>query len=145
MEIKNSITRLTACYEPSLDYCVVKIPRFTFEKFQQAEPVLTTQMKSVGEVMSIGRTFKEALQKSIRSMEIGSYGFEENFQFKLNNAGLSEEMQKEKLIEALSIPFSDRLWQVAAALRRGIEIEKLYKLTGIDLWFLDNLKRIIEL
>ena len=145
-EIKNDITRVTpASFEPTLDYCVVKIPRFTFEKFQQAEPVLTTQMKSVGEVMSIGRTFKEALQKSIRSMEIGSYGFEENFQFKLNNAGLSEEMQKEKLIESLSIPFSDRLWQVAAALRRGIEIEKLYKLTGIDPWFLDNLKRIIEL
>jgi len=145
-EIKNDITQVTpASFEPTLDYCVVKIPRFTFEKFQQAEPVLTTQMKSVGEVMSIGRTFKEALQKSIRSMEIGSYGFEENFSFNLNNAELSEEMQKEKLITTLSIPFSDRLWQVAAALRRGIEIEKLYKLTGMDPWFLDSLKRIIEL
>ncbi|MEE3253868.1 MAG: carbamoyl-phosphate synthase large subunit [Nitrospinota bacterium] len=145
-EIKNDITQVTpASFEPTLDYCVVKIPRFTFEKFQQAEPVLTTQMKSVGEVMSIGRTFKEALQKSIRSMEIGSYGFEENFSFNLNNAELSEEMQKEKLITTLSIPFSDRLWQVAAALRRGIEIKKLYKLTGMDPWFLDSLKRIIEL
>ena len=145
-EIKNDITRVTpASFEPTLDYCVVKIPRFTFEKFQQTEPILTTQMKSVGEVMSIGRTFKEALQKSIRSMEIGSYGFEEAFQFRLNNIGLSNEMQKEKLIAALSIPFSDRLWQVAAALRRGIEIDQLYSLTGIDPWFLDNLKRIIEL
>ena len=145
-EIKNDITRVTpASFEPTLDYCVVKIPRFTFEKFQQTEPILTTQMKSVGEVMSIGRTFKEALQKSIRSMETGSYGFEEAFQFRLNNIGLSNEMQKEKLIAALSIPFSDRLWQVAAALRRGIEIDQLYSLTGIDPWFLDNLKRIIEL
>ncbi|MBC8282744.1 MAG: carbamoyl-phosphate synthase large subunit, partial [Nitrospinae bacterium] len=145
-EIKNDITKVTpASFEPTLDYCVVKIPRFTFEKFQQTEPVLTTQMKSVGEVMSIGRTFKEALQKSIRSMEIGSYGFEENFRFKLNNTGLSKELQKEKLIAALSIPFSDRLWQVAAALRRGIEVEQLHSLTGIDPWFLDNIKEIIEL
>lgn len=145
-EIKNDITQVTpASFEPTLDYCVVKVPRFAFDKFQQAEPVLSTQMKSVGEVMSIGRTFKEALQKSIRSLEIGSYGFEETFRFKLNNAGLSEEMQREKLIAALSIPFSDRLWQAAAALRRGIDINQLYKLTGMDPWFLDNLKEIIEL
>ncbi len=144
-EIKNDITRVTpASFEPTLDYCVVKIPRFTFEKFQQAEPILTTQMKSVGEVMSIGRTFKEALQKSIRSMEIGNYGFEENFLFKLNNVGLSEQKQKEKLLAALTIPFSDRLWHVAAALRRGIKIEEINQITGIDPWFLDNLLSIIE-
>jgi carbamoyl-phosphate synthase large subunit len=144
-EIKNDITQVTpASFEPTLDYCVVKIPRFTFEKFQQTEPILTTQMKSVGEVMSIGRTFKEALLKSIRSMEIGSYGFEEDFRFKLNNVGLSEQKQKEKLTAALSIPFSDRLWQVAAALRRKISIEELNQLTGIDPWFLDNLKTLIE-
>jgi len=144
-EIKNDITRVTpASFEPTLDYCVVKIPRFTFEKFQQAEPILTTQMKSVGEVMSIGRTFKEALQKSIRSMEIGNYGFEEKFLFKLNNVGLSEQMQREKLIAALTIPFSDRLWHVAAALRRGIKIEEIYQITGIDPWFLDNMLSLIE-
>ena len=144
-EIKNDITQVTpASFEPTLDYCVVKIPRFTFEKFQQTEPILTTQMKSVGEVMSIGRTFKEALLKSIRSMEIGSYGFEEDFRFKLNNVGLSEEKQKEKLTAALSIPFSDRLWQVAAGLRRNFSVEELNQLTGIDPWFLDNLKTIIE-
>ena len=144
-EIKNDITQVTpASFEPTLDYCVVKIPRFTFEKFQQTEPILTTQMKSVGEVMSIGRTFKEALLKSIRSMEIGSYGFEEDFRFKLNNVGLSEQKQKEKLTAALSIPFSDRLWQVAAALRRNISVEELNQLTAIDPWFLDNLKTIIE-
>ena len=88
-EIQNDITRVTpASFEPTLDYCVVKIPRFTFEKFQQTEPILTTQMKSVGEVMSIGRTFNEALQKSIRSLEIGNYGFEEDFSFKLNDSNL---------------------------------------------------------
>jgi carbamoyl-phosphate synthase large subunit len=144
-EIKNDITKVTpASFEPSLDYCVVKIPRFTFEKFQQTEPILTTQMKSVGEVMSIGRTFKEALLKSIRSMEIGNYGFEEDFRFKLNNVGLSEQKQKDKLKAALSIPFSDRLWQVAAALRRNISIEELYQLTRIDPWFLDNLKTLLD-
>jgi carbamoyl-phosphate synthase large subunit len=144
-EIKNDITKVTpASFEPTLDYCVVKIPRFTFEKFQQTEPILTTQMKSVGEVMSIGRTFKEALLKSIRSMEIGIYGFEEDFRFKLNNVGLSEQKQKEKLTAALSIPFSDRLWQVAAALRRNISIEEIYQLTGIDPWFLENLKTLVE-
>ena len=140
-EIKNDITQVTpASFEPTLDYCVVKIPRFTFEKFQQTEPILTTQMKSVGEVMSIGRTFKEALLKSIRSMEIGSYGFEEDFRFKLNNVGLSDQKQKEKLTAALSVPYSDRLWQVAAALRRNISVEELNQLTAIDLWFLDNFK-----
>ncbi len=144
-EIQNDITRVTpASFEPTLDYCVVKIPRFTFEKFQQTEPILTTQMKSVGEVMSIGRTFNEALQKSIRSMEIGSYGFEENFFFNLNNSDLSIQAQKEKLIETLSISFSDRLWQVVAALRRGISIQEINKLTGIDLWFLDNLLKLTE-
>ncbi len=144
-EIRNDITRVTpASFEPTLDYCVVKIPRFTFEKFQQTEPILTTQMKSVGEVMSIGRTFNEALQKSIRSMEIGSYGFEENFHFKLNDSDLSIQAQKEKLIETLSIPFSDRLWQVVAALRRGVSIQEVNQLTGIDLWFLDNLLKLTE-
>ena len=144
-EIQNDITRVTpSSFEPTLDYCVVKIPRFTFEKFQQTEPILTTQMKSVGEVMSIGRTFNEALQKSIRSMEIESHGFEENFFFNLNNSDLSIQAQKEKLIETLSISFSDRLWQIVAALRRGISIQEVNKLTGIDLWFLDNLLKLTE-
>ena len=89
--------------------------------------------------MSIGRTFNEALQKSIRSMEIGNYGLEEDFSFKLNDSDLSIQAQKEKLIETLSIPFSDRLWHVVAALRRGISIQLVNQLTGIDLWFLANL------
>ncbi len=144
-EIKNDITKVTpASFEPTLDYCIVKIPRFTFEKFFQTEPVLSTQMKSVGEVMSIGRTFKEALYKAIRSTETGLYGFEENFRFSLNQIGLSPEQQKEKLLAALTLPFSDRLWHVAAALRRGVTIEQINQVTGIDLWFLDNIYSLIE-
>ncbi len=144
-EIKNDITRVTpASFEPTLDYCVVKIPRFTFEKFFQTEPILSTQMKSVGEVMSIGRTFKEALQKSIRSIETGLYGFEENFRFSLNQIGLSPEQQKEKLLAALILPFSDRLWHVAAALRRDISIDQIHQITGIDPWFLDNIDCLIR-
>ena len=144
-EIKNDITQVTpASFEPTLDYCVVKIPRFTFEKFFKTEPILSTQMKSVGEVMSIGRTFKEALQKSIRSMETGLYGFEENFRFSLNQVGLSPEQQKEKLLAALILPFSDRLWHVAAALRRGISMDQIHQITGIDPWFLDNINCIVN-
>ncbi|MBT5028430.1 MAG: carbamoyl-phosphate synthase large subunit, partial [Nitrospina sp.] len=129
-------------FEPTLDYCVVKIPRFTFEKFSQTEPILSTQMKSVGEVMSMGRTFKESLFKSIRSMETNIYGFEEKFNFDLNK--LSLEQQKEKLLSSLPTPFADRLWQVAAALRRGISIEQTYELTRIDPWFLDNINTLIQ-
>ena len=142
-EIKNDITRVTpASFEPTLDYCVVKIPRFTFEKFSQTEPILSTQMKSVGEVMSMGRTFKESLFKSIRSMETNIYGFEEKFHFDLNK--LSPEQQKEKLLSSLPTPFADRLWQVGAALRRGISVEQTYELTGIDPWFLDNINTLIQ-
>ena len=144
-EIKNDITRVTpASFEPTLDYCVVKIPRFTFEKFLKTEPILSTQMKSVGEVMSIGRTFKEALLKSIRSTETGIYGFEEKFRFSLNKVGLSPDQQKEKILAALSLPFSDRLWHVAAALRRGITIDQIHDVTGIDPWFLDNIDSLIS-
>ena len=144
-EIKNDITRVTpASFEPTLDYCVVKIPRFTFEKFFQTEPILSTQMKSVGEVMSIGRTFKEALNKAIRSSEIGFYGFEESFNFELNHKNLSIKQQKEKLLAVLALPFSDRLWHIAAALRREISIEQIHQVTGIDSWFLDNIRTLIN-
>ncbi len=144
-EIKNDITQVTpASFEPTMDYCVVKIPRFTFEKFSKTKPVLSTQMKSVGEVMSIGRTFKEALLKSIRSMETGIYGFEEKFRFSLSEVDLSPDQQKEKILAALRLPFSDRLWHVAAALRRGITVAQIYKVTGIDPWFLDNIHSLIS-
>jgi len=143
-EIQNDITEVTpASFEPTLDYCVVKIPRFTFEKFSEASPVLTTQMKSVGEVMSIGRTFKEALQKSLRSLEIGIFGLEENFEFDLKD--LSREQQIDKIEEHLQLPYWDRIWHIFAALRRGVTLERIHELTKIDPWFLYNMGEIIDL
>jgi len=145
-EIRNDITQVTpASFEPTLDYCVVKIPRFTFEKFSEAAPVLTTQMKSVGEVMSIGRTFKEALQKSLRSLEIGISGLEENFHFNLNPETFSNEQQIAKIEKHLRSPYWDRIWHIFAAMRRGVTLERIHELTGIDPWFLYNMCEIIDL
>lgn len=133
-EIPNDITRVTpASFEPVLDYVVVKIPRFTFEKFPEANPVLTTQMKSVGEVMAIGRTFKEAIGKAIRSLEIGSYGFEEI------------ETTSDEIVWRLKNPTAERLWYIAEAIRKGFSVEEIYELSGIDPWFLNNIKEIIEI
>ncbi|MBI5204371.1 MAG: carbamoyl-phosphate synthase large subunit, partial [Nitrospirae bacterium] len=133
-EIPNDITKETpASFEPAIDYVVTKIPRFAFEKFSQADPTLTTQMKSVGEVMSIGRTFKESLQKAMRSLEIGSHGFEEL------NVSLAELKAK------LKIPNAERLWYAAQALRNGMPVEEIYKITWIDPWFLNNIKQIVEM
>ncbi|MGP0564844.1 MULTISPECIES: carbamoyl-phosphate synthase large subunit [unclassified Nitrospina] len=143
-EIQNDITRETpASFEPTLDYCVVKVPRFTFEKFFKTPPLLTTQMKSVGEAMSIGRTFKEALQKALRSLEIGICGLEENFESKQEVQHQPIE-DHEELKKMLVLPHWDRLWHVAAALRRGLSIDEIYGLTGIDPWFLHNMNEIIE-
>jgi carbamoyl-phosphate synthase large subunit len=133
-EIPNDITRETpASFEPTIDYVVVKFPRFTFEKFPDADPTLTTQMKSVGEAMAIGRTFKEALSKAIRSMEIDSYGFEER--------GASVEETKMKL----KTPNSERVWYIAHAFRIGIGLQEIYELTHIDPWFLHNIRGIVEM
>ena len=143
-EIRNDITQVTpASFEPTLDYCVVKIPRFTFEKFFKTPPLLTTQMKSVGEVMSIGRTFKEALQKSLRSLEIGVSGLDENFE---SGGKLLHENESDlnKLREMLALPHWDRLWHIAAGLRRGLSVEEIYKITAVDPWFLFNIKQIID-
>ena len=135
-EIKNDITRETpASFEPTIDYVVTKIPRFTFEKFPEADPTLTIQMKSVGEVMSIGRTFKESLQKALRSLEIGSAGFEPL----RGMPALSEIKAK------LKTPNADRIWYIAHAMRQGMSIEELYELTWIDPWFLNNIRQIIEM
>ncbi|MEK6581235.1 MAG: carbamoyl-phosphate synthase large subunit [Nitrospirota bacterium] len=132
-EIPNDITKETpASFEPAIDYVVTKIPRFAFEKFSQADTTLTTQMKSVGEVMSIGRTFKESLQKAMRSLEIGSHGFEE---LNISPAELKAKLQ---------IPNAERLWYVAQALRNGMSVEDIYKITWIDPWFLNNIKQIID-
>ena len=133
-EIPNDITRETpASFEPTIDYVVTKIPRFAFEKFPEADPTLTTQMKSVGEAMSIGRTFKESLQKAIRSLEIGIYGF--------------DDIQADSsVIKAkLKTPNAERIWYVAQALRAGMSIQEIYELTWIDPWFLENIRQIIEM
>ncbi|MFQ5449898.1 MAG: carbamoyl-phosphate synthase large subunit [Nitrospinaceae bacterium] len=144
-EIRNDITRVTpVSFEPTLDYCVVKIPRFTFEKFFEAEPILTTQMKSVGEAMAIGRTFKEALHKSLRSLEINICGLEEKFHFDLDSGEPAGQPPGEKLKKILKLPFWDRLWHIAAALRRGVSIGKIHEITAVDPWFLHNLQEIIE-
>jgi len=131
-EVRNDITRSTpASFEPTIDYVVTKIPRFAFEKFQDADATLTTQMKSVGEAMSIGRTFKESLQKGLRSLETGSFGFEEKTQ--------------EDIKSKLTIPNADRIWYVGEAFRRGMTVEDLYDLTFIDPWFLMNIEQIIAM
>jgi carbamoyl-phosphate synthase large subunit len=138
-EIPNDITRVTpASFEPTIDYCVVKMPRFTFEKFPETDPTLTTQMKSVGEAMAIGRTFKEALQKAMRSLETGHYGFE--------SPALDGQTAAE--IEAtlrgkLQTPQADRPWYIAEALRRGLAVETVAQLTQIDPWFLVHMQQIV--
>jgi carbamoyl-phosphate synthase large subunit len=138
-EIPNDITRETpACFEPTIDYVVTKIPRFTFEKFPQAKDILTPQMKSVGEVMAIGRTFKESLQKGMRSLEIGSYGFEE----KIIGGGDREENLK-LVRDKLRVPNAERLWYLGDAFRLGMSIEEVYDLSRIDPWFLDHVQQII--
>ena len=136
-EIKNDITRETpACFEPTIDYCVVKVPRFTFEKFPQADATLTTQMKSVGEAMAIGRTFKEALQKALRSLEIKRFG--------LCNDGADKDVDLEILRLKLSIPNADRIFYLAQAFQKGVSIDEAFELTKIDKWFLRNIAEIVE-
>src|SRR5262245_50506648 len=142
-EIRNDITRETpACFEPTIDYVVVKVPRFTFDKFPQTQDSLGPQMKSVGEAMAIGRTFKEALQKALRSLEIGSYGFEEKVRREAAGVGSAEVL--EALRQRLQTPNAERLWYVADALRLGMRIEELYQITKIDPWFLENIAQIVE-
>ena len=141
-EIPNDITRYTpASFEPSIDYCVVKIPKFNFEKFPDAGQTLTTHMKSVGEVMAIGRTFKESLGKAIRSMETGRYGLDEHH----SKADLNDSEKKEFIKEHLLSPSWDRLWSVVDGMRMGMDIDELHEITMIDKWFLYNLKQILEL
>ncbi|HXE98201.1 MAG TPA: carbamoyl-phosphate synthase large subunit [Dongiaceae bacterium] len=145
-EVTNDITRETpACFEPSIDYVVTKIPRFTFEKFPAADATLTTQMKSVGEVMSIGRTFKESFQKAIRSLEIGVSGFDSRL-FELGTESRRALTGKEQqlLLEKLRVPNADRLWYIGDAMRSGMSVKEIHKHTAIDPWFLHNIRQIIE-
>ncbi|MCZ6625522.1 MAG: carbamoyl-phosphate synthase large subunit [Deltaproteobacteria bacterium] len=139
-EIPNDITRETpACFEPTIDYVVVKIPRFTFEKFPKAKDILTPQMKSVGEAMAMGRTFKEALQKAMRSLETDSYGFEE----KISLGGNNREEKLRFIRRKLEIPNAQRLWYLADAFRAGIRADEVYGLTKIDPWFLRQIQEIV--
>jgi carbamoyl-phosphate synthase large subunit len=138
-EIPNDITRVTpASFEPTIDYCVVKMPRFAFEKFPETDPTLTTQMKSVGEAMAIGRTFKEALQKAMRSLETGHYGFESPILEGQTAAEIEAILQTK-----LRTPYADRLWYIAEALRRGMAVETIAQLTQIDPWFLVHIQQIV--
>ncbi|OEU73844.1 MAG: carbamoyl phosphate synthase large subunit [Desulfuromonadales bacterium C00003068] len=145
-EIKNDITRETyAAFEPSIDYVVTKIPRFTFEKFPSTDPTLTTQMKSVGEAMAIGRTFKESFQKALRSMEIDSDGFESRlFDGPSDYKRPLSELETEEIREKLRVPNSDRVWYLGDALRIGMPIEEIYKISGFDPWFVFNIQQIIN-
>jgi carbamoylphosphate synthase large subunit/REP element-mobilizing transposase RayT len=136
-EIKNDITRETpACFEPTIDYCVVKVPRFTFEKFPQADATLTTRMKSVGEAMAIGRTFKEALQKALRSLEIKRFG--------LLGDGADKDVDLQTLRLKLASPNAERIFYIAQAFQKGTSIDEVYELTKIDKWFLRNVAQIVE-
>ena len=136
-EIPNDITRETmASFEPTIDYCVVKIPRLTFEKFPGAEDYLTTSMKSVGEAMSIGRTFKEALQKGLRSLEIGMPGLGKRFE--------SRCMEREDVLPLLRKPNSKRLFYLRHAMHCGMSLEDIFEATWIDPWFLRQIKQIVD-
>ena len=138
-ELPNDITRETmASFEPTIDYCVVKIPRWAFEKFPGAEDVLTTSMKSVGETMAIGRTFKEALQKGLRGLEIGRSGL-------IGDGKDAPPIPMDELREKLRIPNSQRIFYVAQALARGMSIDEIHELTSIDPWFLHNIAQIVEM
>lgn len=143
-EIPNDITLSTpACFEPAIDYCVVKIPRFTFEKFAAADPALTVSMKSVGEAMSIGRNFKEALQKGLRSLEIKKNGLD-SILFKEGRRALKKD-ELDIVYDKLRTPNSERIFYIGDALRAGFSVEDIYFLTGIDPWFLHNIKEIVDI
>lgn len=144
-EIPNDITKETpASFEPTIDYVVVKFPRFTFEKFPQADQTLTTQMKSVGEAMAIGRTFKEALNKVIRSLEIDSYGLEPRLR-RRKPRGDGDINDADKIKEKLRVPNWERVWYLADALRMGITIDEIYNLSKIDPWFINQIREIVEI
>jgi len=137
-EIPNDITRETpACFEPAIDYCVVKIPRFTFEKFPEAKDVLGISMKSVGETMAIGRTFKEALQKGLRGLEISHYGLDSKLRY--------EEIPDKKIRHRLISPNASRIFYIKYALQKGYSTKKISSLTKIDPWFIENIRQIVEL
>ncbi len=139
-ELTNDITKATpASFEPTIDYVVVKFPRFAFEKFPQADATLTTQMKSVGEAMAIGRTFKESFQKALRSMEIDRYGLES----RRERDGDAEHGAAD-IREKISVPNADRIWHIADGFRLGMGVDELHALSKIDPWFLHQIKQLVD-
>ena len=147
-EIKNDITRETpASFEPTIDYVVTKVPRFAFEKFPQANPTLNTQMKSVGEVMAIGRTFKESFQKALRSLEIGRYGLGGDgrpWRFGDRLYDDRDILPRDLINPRLSVPNAERLFFLRHALRAGFTLDELFQLTRIDRWFLTQIKELVD-
>lgn len=141
-EIRNDITRQTlACFEPTIDYVVTKIPRWTFEKFPDADPVLTVQMKSVGETMAIGRTFKESLQKALRGLEIGHFGLGGG---KNDLWGTPKQPSKDTIQSKLSVPNEDRIFYIRYAFKLGLTTEQIHELSDIDPWFLNHIKQLVD-
>ncbi len=141
-ELPNDITReTTACFEPTIDYVVTKVPRFAFEKFPHADATLTTQMKSVGETMAIGSTFKESFQKALRGLEVRSDGFGCD---RLDLWGTDEQPSESEIVARLQKPGAERVWFLRYAFKTGMSVAKVHELTGIDPWFLDNLHEIVE-
>ncbi len=141
-ELPNDITKKTkACFEPSIDYVVTKIPRFAFEKFPEADATLTTQMKSVGETMAIGRTFKESLQKALRGLEVGAFGLGSDSR---DVWGSDEQPDEDEIRAMLSTPGPDRIFYMRYAIKAGMTLQEIHSLTNIDPWFLDQMAQIIE-
>jgi carbamoyl-phosphate synthase large subunit len=142
-ELKNDITRETpACFEPTIDYVVTKVPRWTFEKFPDADPTLTTQMKSVGETMAVGRTFKESLQKALRGLETGRFGLGCD---RADRWGTPQQPPMEEVLAKLATPNAERVWFLRYALMAGLSVDDVYQRTRIDRWFLHNIREIVEL
>ena len=142
-ELQNDITKKTqACFEPTIDYVVTKIPRFTFEKFPEADSTLTTQMKSVGETMAIGRTFKESFQKALRGLEVGAFGFGSDSK---DLWFTDRRPDDEEIRSKLSRPNAERVWYIRYAMLSGMSIDEIYSITNIDKWFLDQLQELVEI
>ncbi len=142
-ELTNDITRKTqACFEPTIDYVVTKIPRFAFEKFPEADATLNTQMKSVGETMAIGRTFKESLQKALRGLEVGSFGLGCDGK---DRWGTPSQPSRDDIKAKLSQPNDERIWYLRYALKDGMSVDEIHEITAIDPWFLDQLEEIVDL
>jgi carbamoyl-phosphate synthase large subunit len=147
-EVMNQVTgKTTSFFEPTVDYCVFKICRFTFEKFPSAERVLNTSMKAVGEAMSIGRNFKEALQKGIRSIEIKRYGFGADGRDKISDETLknADGILLKQIKDKISTPNDERLFYIRYGLKAGLSIDEIYALSRIDRWFIDNMKQLVEM